>query len=245
MKHNIYPFVADEIKRLLKTKAISYKHLSDYLSVSEKTVTRSLNNHQELSLERLSSICSLLNIQLSDLLSIAEKNMAKIHYFSDEQDIALTERPEMYNLLHGVFAEQNIERLAEKRGKTVAEMYLALRDLEKLGLISIGTNNTCTLRVPKYTAFRPNSRYTKKIKHATMSALLESCCQQITGERSTLKFVSVDLTEEEYMTFQEDIRDYLLRLVRDQHKKIDEPRSSYTIGIMANPGKYYPEGYGI
>ena len=245
MKHDIYPFVADEIKRLLKTKSISYKHLSDYLGVSEKTITRSLNNHQELSLERLSSICSLLNIQLSDLLSTAEKNMAKIHYYNEKQDIAMSENPEMYHLLHGVFAEQNIERLAETRGKTVAEMYLALRDLEKLDLISIGTNNTCTLRVPKYTVFRHNSRYAKKIKHATMSGLLESCCQPVTGERATLKFISVELTEDEYSTFQQDIGDYLLRLIRDQHKKIDEPRSSYTIGIMANPGKYYPEGYGI
>ncbi|MZI91852.1 helix-turn-helix domain-containing protein [Vibrio sp. CAIM 722] len=245
MKHNIYPFVADEIKRLLKTKSISYKHLGDYLSVSEKTITRSLNGHQELSLERLSSICALLNMQLSDLLNLAEKNMSKIHYFNDKQDLAMSENPEIYKLLHGVFSEQNIEVLAQERGKSIAEMYLALRDLEKLDLITIGTNNTCRLCVPKYIAFRPNSRYAKKIKNATMSALLESCCQEITADTTTLKFVSVELTEEEYMTFREDIRNYLLRLVRDQYKKIDDPRSSYTIGIMANPGKYYPEGYNI
>ena len=78
-----------------------------------------------------------------------------------------------------------------------------------------------------------------------MNALLEACCKEITSDTTTLKFVSVDLTEDEYMTFREDIRNYLLRLVRDQYKKIEGTRSRYTIGIMANPGNYYPDGYDV
>ena len=51
MKQNIYPYITEEIKRLLKQRIISYKELAEHLNVSEKTIIRSINNQQEFSLE--------------------------------------------------------------------------------------------------------------------------------------------------------------------------------------------------
>lgn len=243
MKNNVYPFVADEIKRQLKTKSISYKYLADYLHVSEKTITRSLNNHQELSLERLSSICSLLNTQLSHLFTVAERNMSTIHYFTEKQDIAMVERPELYHLLNEVYEEQDINTLAKQAGQTQAQMYLNLRELEKIDLITIGTNNTVVLNVPKHTVFHPNSRYAAKIKRTTLEALSNACCQPIENQQSILKIVNVELTDEEHKVFQNDMSHYFLQLVRDQHKKTDSKRTSFTMALMVHEGHFYPDKY--
>ncbi|WPC75478.1 helix-turn-helix domain-containing protein [Vibrio porteresiae] len=239
MKQNIYPFVAEEIKRQLKTKAISYKQLGEYLCVSEKTITRSLNNHQELSLERLSSICMILNIQLSTLLSVAEKNMSKIHYFTEEQDKVMSTNIRLYQLLVEVYDEQNINILAANQGCTVAEMYLYLRELERVDLISIGTNNIITVNIPRHTVFHPNSLYAAKIRHATLNSLTRSCCHP-DNKSASVKIVNVELSKEEYSVFLDDMSNYFLQLIRDLHRKSKGARQDYTIALLASEGQYYP-----
>lgn len=241
MKQNIYPYITEEIKRLLKQRIISYKELAEHLNVSEKTIIRSINNQQEFSLERLTSICSLLKVSLTDLFLIAEKSMEKVYFFTDKQDEVMSNEPDLYALLNQLYEEQNIEKLATRNNLSSSEVYLMLRKLEEINIISIGTNNRINIKTPKHTAFHPNSRYASKIYKKTIDNMSHVCCDPRNNKDSATKFINVSLTESEYASFLDNIRSYFVEMLREQHKKTNNRKTNYTIALMIGKGNYLPD----
>ncbi|WP_375749359.1 helix-turn-helix transcriptional regulator [Vibrio sp. HN007] len=241
MKQNIYPYVTEELKRLLKKQSISYKNLGEHLDVSEKTIVRSLNNKQEFSLERLTSICSLLKISLTELFSTAEKSMEQVFFFTSEQDEAFSSEPDLYALLIQLYKEQDISMLAVKNSLKRSDIYLMLRKLENIGVVTIGKNDRITIKTPKHATFHPKSRYASMIYKKTINDMSEVCSQPKLYPNTSIKIVNVDMTKNEYSSFLENMRSYFVEMLREQHKNSDRKTDNYTIALMVGEGNYLPD----
>lgn len=76
------------LKALLKQQNITYKVLAEQLAMSEANVKRMFSLNQ-FSLARLEQICTVLNISLSDLFLLVEKQKKKISQLSPEQELEL------------------------------------------------------------------------------------------------------------------------------------------------------------
>lgn len=233
MNTTIYPFIADEIKLQLKNQAISYKQLGDYLNVSEKTIVRSLNNHQSLSLERLSLISNVIKVPLSQLLAIAEKNMSTVQYFTHEQDALMADTPGLYDLLCLLYDDHCRERLAKQLHCSLTELSQYLRQLEHVGLIDIHALNRVTVLVPKHTVFPEHSRYIIKKRQLTLNQLILSCGQK-DNVSATIKLVHAQLSEDEYLLFLNEIKESLSQLAKQTSYKAQYKLKTYTIALLSS-----------
>lgn len=233
MNKNIYPFIADEIKSHLKKQAISYKQLGDCLGVSEKTIARSLNNHQSLSIERLSLISNIINVPLLKLLAVAEKQMSRVHYFTQEQDMLMAETLCLYDLLCLLYDEYCRERLAHALNCTLTNVNDYLMQLESVGLIAIHSLTNVSVLVPKHTMFPEPSQYIVKKRQHTLNKLIQSC-NQTDNISASIKLVYAQLSEEEYVAFLSNIKQYLSQLVTPTYYKPQLNKKTYTIALLSN-----------
>lgn len=80
--------VCESLKALLKQQHITYKALAEQLKMSEANIKRMFSLNQ-FTLARLEQICTVLNISLSDLFLLVEKQKKKISQLSPEQELEL------------------------------------------------------------------------------------------------------------------------------------------------------------
>lgn len=80
--------VCESLKALLKQQHITYKALAEELKMSEANIKRMFSLNQ-FTLARLEQICTVLNISLSDLFLLVEKQKKKISQLSPEQELEL------------------------------------------------------------------------------------------------------------------------------------------------------------
>jgi len=128
--------VFGRLKQAMRLRKVNYRQLAAHLNVSEQVIKR-LFKDKDCKLSRLIDICRFLNITLDDLLT-AE---VKAHYsaVSVEAEQALSEDRQLFIflvLLISHFTVDDIKKIYELDEPTV---YQYLRDLEKLGLIKLGT----------------------------------------------------------------------------------------------------------
>jgi len=229
---DFYYFLSEEIKWELKHCAINYKELAKRMCISEKTVVRTLNQHQHMNLERLQTICNILNIPISELFKRVENKIGRVAYFNDEQDALFTQNSELYELFKLLHKTTNMKMLCDIQVCEKSVMYLRLRELEKVKAIVLGLNNTIKLIVPYYAVFKPDSLYAKKITKKTMQNLLNNCLEE--KDNSTIKVINVELTIEEFDVFLTIVKEQLLHLMRCQHRREMSDTSSYTIALLAH-----------
>ena len=80
--------VCESLKALLKQQHITYKALAEQLKMSEANIKRMFSLNQ-FTLARLEQICTVLNISLSDLFLLVEKQKKKISQLTPEQELEL------------------------------------------------------------------------------------------------------------------------------------------------------------
>lgn len=80
--------VCESLKALLKQQHITYKALAEELKMSEANIKRMFSLNQ-FTLARLEQICTVLNISLSDLFLLVEKQKKKISQLTPEQELEL------------------------------------------------------------------------------------------------------------------------------------------------------------
>ena len=80
--------VYDTLKQCLREQRFTYKQIAQKLNVSEASVKRNFSL-QAFSLDKLEQICECLNLSLSDLFSLSQKQQEKISQLSEKQEMEL------------------------------------------------------------------------------------------------------------------------------------------------------------
>lgn len=233
------------IKRELKKASLSYRDLSENMGVSEVSIKRMLNGHQSLSILRVSEISEIIQVSLSSIIAEAEKNIASVPLFTKEQDIAFTKSPELYTLLYSILSEKmNSKQLMNFYDLNESSMYLYLRELEKLDLISIISNLTFKLIVPRHIAFPDTSRFQIYYKNHVIDGLKRRV-EYVNPLKKDAYFITskLRLTEEEFFEYNLKLEELMMNAL-----KLSQTRNSsvgdtfeYTIVDMGAKGAYHPE----
>lgn len=82
------------LKQILRQQQITYKRLAEQLDMSEANIKRIFST-QSFTLERLEQICHLLNMELSDLFALAQKQVQQISQLTEEQEHELLADPKL------------------------------------------------------------------------------------------------------------------------------------------------------
>ncbi|MCW8127128.1 helix-turn-helix domain-containing protein [Microbulbifer halophilus] len=160
------------LKQVLKAQGIRYRDLADLMQTSEPTIKR-LFQDQDCKLSRLIDICDVLGISFSDLMELASKTPIEPTTLSLATEQALAADPGLMAFFMLLVSEINLEAIARQNQLSRSDLYLYLRELEKLGLIRLGRNDSIHFAVKRpirwrldgplhHTLVRVNQRFVKE-----------------------------------------------------------------------------------
>ncbi|MEM6958124.1 MAG: helix-turn-helix transcriptional regulator [Myxococcota bacterium] len=123
------------IKRLAKEQGITYRDIAAHLSISESAVKKTLTG-DDCSLNRLSRICELLNVELGALFEHVSNPKFERDTLSDELQEYFLGRPGDFELYWRIAAEGAPARDAAKAMKlNLPALRAALQRLHERGLV--------------------------------------------------------------------------------------------------------------
>ncbi|MEQ1875062.1 MAG: helix-turn-helix transcriptional regulator [Bdellovibrionia bacterium] len=138
--------ILSAIKQIMKQKKIRYPELAKELGVSVPTVKRCLNG-KDLPLQRLLDICSVLELELDDLLAFSNQAAPKSFRFTEAQESFLAKNPSylayFYELRRGL-APIEIEKHHGISRKSSNDY---LKQLDRMALIRANGVNDVKIRV--------------------------------------------------------------------------------------------------
>lgn len=138
--------VTATLKQLLKQQKVTYKDIALQLDMSEANVKRVFAT-ANFSLVRLEQVCQIINISLSDLFALAEKEQQQLTQLSLEQEQELIDNPK---LLLAAVCVRDYWRFDEIIEHYEIEMHECIRlfaKLDKIKLIQLLPNNNYKLLI--------------------------------------------------------------------------------------------------
>ena len=124
----------ETLKHYLKFQGITYRILAQRLKLSESSVKR-LFSDQSLSLKRLEKICSVLGLDLYELVKLSREQQPLVDSFNDMQLKTLLSQPSLVVSLILFVNGWTTEELVEKFELEEVELRVKLGQLEQLKLI--------------------------------------------------------------------------------------------------------------
>lgn len=124
------------LKNVLKQRKMTYADLAEKLDVSELTVKR-LFRDKDCKFSRLLEICTAAEVQFEDLLELQKRQGQVTEYLPLETEQQLAEKPAVFSFLILLVSRFNLDYIRDEFGLKQHEIYLYLRELETLGIVSI------------------------------------------------------------------------------------------------------------
>ncbi|MBQ4863986.1 helix-turn-helix transcriptional regulator [Pseudoalteromonas sp. MMG013] len=132
--------VSDTLKMLLKQRKMTYKDIAGELDMSEANIKRIFAN-QSFTLQRLEQICNLLQISLSDLFSITQKQQSQLTELTFEQEQELIDNPKLLLVAVCVRDAWDFQEIIAHYEIDKFELIQLFARLDKIKLIQLLPNN--------------------------------------------------------------------------------------------------------
>jgi len=138
--------VANTLKQLLKQQKITYRLVAQELAMSEANIKRVFATNN-FSLERLEQICNVINLSLSDLFALSEKQQQQLTELTLEQEQELIENPKLLLVAVCVRDYWRFEEIIEHYDFDLHECIRLMAKLDKIKLIQLLPNNNYKLLI--------------------------------------------------------------------------------------------------
>ena len=138
----------EALKKLLKSRGVTYRALASGLGLSEPSVKR-LFSERTFTVQRLEQVCQLLEIDFFDLAKLARGAASTTDEMTIEQEQILAKDSKLLGVFYLVFNDWQPADIFQRYVLTKAELVKLLLRLEKLGLIEVMPGDKVKLRVPK------------------------------------------------------------------------------------------------
>ncbi|MCX6126308.1 MAG: helix-turn-helix transcriptional regulator [Proteobacteria bacterium] len=167
--------ITDKIKKVLRSKNLTYKDLAIHLNLSESALKRAFAK-EEFSLSRLEAICSFLDISLQDLAEV-NKRHEKTCFLTSDQELALAADEKLFVVFYLSF-DFSADAMVQRFSFTPQEIERHLLHLDKLGLIKLLPYNHIQVLVTQSIWWDPrgplSQKYYSLIKTDFISSLFDS-----------------------------------------------------------------------
>ena len=136
----------DVLKKALREKGWTYARVAKGLGLSESSVKR-VFAQERLSLDRLEQICSLMELEITDLFELTRAAERRITELSEEQERSLVGDPKV--LLVAVLAINHwtAQAMLEKYRFSESELVALLTRIDRLGIIDLLPGNRIKVRL--------------------------------------------------------------------------------------------------
>lgn len=134
------------LKQCLKAQGKTYVDVAQVLDLSEASVKR-MFSEQQFSLQRLESVCQMLDMGISDLVKQMDASQAKIEQLTHSQEIEIIQDMTLTLVTVCVFNHWTIEDITQYFTLSYEECVKKLLRLDKIGIIQLLPHNKVKLLV--------------------------------------------------------------------------------------------------
>jgi len=163
--------IVDALKRVLKSRGMSYAKLAEGLSLSEASVKR-LFSEKTFTLQRLDDICCLLELDLFELARIARGEPDTAQELTEQQEHVLADQRILLGILYLLLNHWQLADIVGSYQITEPECIRLLIKLDRAGLIELLPGNRVRLRVSRQLRFRPKGPIRAKLGEQMVSDFL-------------------------------------------------------------------------
>ena len=137
----------DVLRQAIKVRGLSYANLASNMGVSEVTIKR-LFADKDCKLSRLMQLCQAAGISFAELVEMQQRRQNPATYLSLDTEKRLAAKPVLFTFLVLLISRFDATSQSDRWGISEATYYQYLRELEKLGIVSVGNNNNFSYTVP-------------------------------------------------------------------------------------------------
>ncbi len=141
------------LKRVLKSRGMTYAELARRLHVSTPTVKRLFSEHS-FTLERLEQILKILEIDFYEVAKMSRGANGAGGELSAEQEAALAKDARLFSIFWLITNEWRFEEIVAEFRISAAQLTAYYARLDRIGLIDWRTGNLARLKVPKHYVWR-------------------------------------------------------------------------------------------
>ncbi|MEM7706898.1 MAG: helix-turn-helix transcriptional regulator [Pseudomonadota bacterium] len=179
------------LKRIMKSRGITYASLAEALGISEASVKRTFSQ-QTFTLERLAKICEVLDLSLYELTRtarLAEDSLPA--QLTDEQESALAENPQLLCYFYLLLNGWRPARLKGHFGVSTPRHTKLLLELGRLGLIRVLQGNQVVLVTSRNIEWQPGGPVRRLYESIVLREFLNFRFQ---GASDRYRFASAELS---------------------------------------------------
>jgi len=160
-------YMFELLKQALKVKGKTYAQLADFLGISELSVKRMFRD-KDCKISRVFEVCDFLSISLEDLLATQKRKSHTPEFLPEAMEQALASNTNLFTVFVLLISEIGTDDIKSVTGQTHAQLYMHMRELEKIGLISIGANEKIKFTVPTPVRWRFDGVLANELKQLNM-----------------------------------------------------------------------------
>lgn len=147
--------LVNALKRLLKSRDMTYRHVAQGLGLSEASIKR-LFATGNFTLARLDEVCLLMGLEIADLVRIADANIHRINELTEAQEKELASDPRLLLVAFLVINGWSFDAILKQYKFSEAELIRCFVKLDKLKLIEMLPNNRFKLLTSTNFTWRKN-----------------------------------------------------------------------------------------
>jgi transcriptional regulator with XRE-family HTH domain len=161
----------DALKRVLKSRQMTYAQLARAIDLSEASVKR-LFSQRTFTLQRLQQVLRVLELDFFELAKLARGAADTAEQLSPSQEQALAADRKLLGVFYLLFNDWQPAEIIARYELTQAECIRLLARLDRLGLIELLPNDRVRLRVARNLRLSPNGPVRRAVGDEAMQEFL-------------------------------------------------------------------------
>lgn len=161
----------DALKRILKSRRVTYADLAHRIGLSEASVKR-LFSQRTFTLTRLQQVLQALEMDFYELARIARGAGDAPQEMTEAQEHALASEPQLMGVFYLLFNEWQPAQVLARYEVSEADLMRWLTRLDRLQLIDLLPGNRVKLKVSRHLRLKPGGAIRAKHGQRTMAEFL-------------------------------------------------------------------------
>lgn len=199
--------IIQTLKSCLKENHLTYIDVAKALELSEASVKR-IFAEENISLQRLDTVCRLLNLEICDLAKLAEKQQEEIKELTEEQEEQFVKQPKLLFLAYMLLNEFDFASITEHYEIDELEGIQLLAHLDRIKFIDLLPGNRVKLLTSRNFQWRKNGAIEQLFNQHIRKEFFHSSFSRPT---ESMKFSGSMLSRSSILTIHQKIQ----RLVTD------------------------------
>lgn len=222
------------LKSELRSKRVTYLDVSKHLGLSESSVKR-LFSDGDMSLQRLESICHLIELDISTLAAKADEKRRHIKHLTLEQEKVLVNNEKLLLLTVHLIYGWRYQQILDTYEIEVHEGQQMLTQLDKMKIIELMRDNRVRILLSTDFQWTKNGPIQQFFEHRVQNEFFES---HFSGDGELRLVMNGWLSMHSLKAFHENMtrltREFEAQKSFDQHVPVEERRGT-TLVVAVRP----------